>query len=162
MKRLYFDIEKCLGCRTCEFACAMAHSVTKDLFKMLREKDKSLPRIKIAFAKDENYPVACRHCDDPKCVDACMSAALSKDPVSGQVMYNKDKCVGCWMCVMVCPYGAIRPDKNVKIAIRCDLCIDVGEPQCVKSCPVKAITWAEEEDQMKPRLSEQSEAKSSG
>jgi len=124
----------------------VGHSVSQDLFKALKEKNVQLPRIQVSSAKLKNYPVSCRHCEDPKCVDACMSAALSKDSKSGQVLYDKDKCVGCWMCVMVCPYGAIRPDKKSKIAIRCDFCTDIGEPQCAKSCPVKAIMWVEEEE----------------
>jgi carbon-monoxide dehydrogenase iron sulfur subunit len=146
MKKLYFDINKCVACRTCELVCCVGHSLNKDLFKALKEEKISLPRIKVSSAKAKNFPVVCRHCKDPKCVDACMSAAITKDPKSGHVLYNEDRCVGCWMCVMVCPYGAIRPDKKTKIPIRCDLCIDLEEPQCAKNCPVKAIVWVEEEE----------------
>jgi len=146
MKNIYFDVEKCLGCKSCELACAISHSVSKELEKMIKEKDKSLPRIKITFSKDKNYPMSCRHCKDPKCVEACMAAAISKDEKTGQILYDEDKCVGCWMCVMVCPYGAIRPNKKVKIPVRCDLCTDIDEPQCVKACPVKAVLWVEEEE----------------
>jgi carbon-monoxide dehydrogenase iron sulfur subunit len=144
MKKLYFDIEKCLACRTCEMVCCVGHSLNKDLFKDVLGKTISPARIKVAFAKIKNYPVACRHCKDPKCVDACMAAALTKDKTTGQVLHNKDKCVGCWMCVMACPYGAIRLNKKEKMPVRCDLCIDIGEPQCAKHCPVKAIVWQEE------------------
>jgi len=201
MKKLYFDIEKCLACRTCEMVCCVGHSLNKDLFKDVQGKTLSPARIKVASAKikaeksffnannrksnanlresdnpdirdhsrflpaealaqagisensrskgvfqesSKNYPVACRHCIDPKCVDACMAAALKKDEKTGQVLHDKDKCVGCWMCVMACPYGAIRLNKKEKIPVRCDLCIDIGEPRCVKSCPVKAIVWQEE------------------
>ena len=146
MKKLYFDVKKCVACRTCELSCSVSHSAARELFKALNEKDISLPRIKVSGAKSNNFPVSCRHCDDPKCVDACMSAALVKDAETGKVIYDKDKCVGCWMCVMVCPYGAIRPDKNIKVPLRCDYCTDIGEPQCVKNCPTKAITSKEEKD----------------
>ncbi len=145
MKKLYFDITKCLACRTCELVCCVGHSVAKDLFKDVREKTTSFPRIKVSSSKLKNYPVACRHCDDPKCVAACMSAALTKDIKTGEVLHNKDKCVGCWMCVMVCPYGAAHSGGKEKIALKCDLCVDTGEPRCAKSCPVKAIKWVEEE-----------------
>jgi carbon-monoxide dehydrogenase iron sulfur subunit len=146
MKKLYFDINKCVACRSCELICCVGHSISKDLFKAFKEKNIQFPRIKISGAKNKNFPVACRHCEDPKCVDACMSAALKKDSISGQVLYDKDRCVGCWMCVMVCPYGAVRPNKKEKLAIRCDLCVDIGEPQCAKYCPVKAIIWIEKKE----------------
>jgi anaerobic carbon-monoxide dehydrogenase iron sulfur subunit len=144
MKKLFFYIEKCLACRTCEMVCCVGHSLNKDLFKDVRENSISPARLKIFSAKAKNYPLACRHCDDPKCVVACMSAALKKDEKTGQVLHDKDKCVGCWMCVMACPYGAIRLDRKEKIPLRCDLCIDIGEPRCAKNCPVKAIIWEEE------------------
>jgi len=144
MKKLYFDINKCTACRTCEIVCCVGHSLSKDLFKDIQNKTISFPRIKIASVKAKNYPVACRQCDEPKCVVACMSAALKKDEKTGEVLHDKDKCVGCWMCVMVCPYGAVHSGVKEKIAIKCDLCADVGEPRCVKACPVKAIIWQEE------------------
>ncbi len=90
--------------------------------------------------------MSCRHCTEPRCVMACMSGCLTKDKKTGIVLFNKDKCVGCWMCVMVCPYAAIRPDFKIKKPLRCDMCKDLDMPQCVKSCPTKAIIWAEEEE----------------
>jgi len=30
--------------------------------------------------------------------------------------------------------------------VRCDMCKELDTPQCVKSCPTKAIIWAEEKD----------------
>ncbi len=141
MKKLYFDISRCVACRSCEIACCVGHSLSKDLFKDIKDKTISFPRIKISAAKNQNYAVSCRNCDDPKCVAACMSAALTKDEKTGQVIHNKDKCVGCWMCVMVCPYGAVKPGSKEKIAIKCDMCVDIGEPRCVAACPVKAIIW---------------------
>lgn len=144
MKQLYYDVKKCLGCKSCELACAVAHSVAKDLFKCLREEALSLPRKKVYKSGDKNFPVSCRHCKDPKCVDACMAAALFYDQEKGMVIRDSKRCVGCWMCVMVCPFGAIRPDTKAKIPVICDKCADKDEPACVKACPTHAIIWAEE------------------
>lgn len=144
MKKLYYDIEKCMACRTCELACCVGHSLSKDLLKAIFEEPLSLPRIKIKEKDRKAHPISCRHCEDPLCVSACMAAALSKDKKTGQVLFDKEKCVGCWMCVMVCPYAAIRPDKKTKKPLRCDMCKDLDMPQCVKSCPTKAIVWVEE------------------
>jgi len=143
MKQLYYYVDKCLGCKSCEIACAVAHSASADLFKAIREEMLSLPRKKVHSAKGKNYPVSCRHCKDPKCVDACMAAALVYDKEKGMVEHDETRCVGCWMCVMACPYAAIRPNIKKKIPLRCDKCKDKDEPACVKACPTGAIIWQE-------------------
>ena len=120
MKQLYYDVKKCLGCKSCEIACAVAHSLTGELFKAVKEEVLSLPRKKVSKSGDKNYPVSCRHCKDPKCVEACMAAALVYDKEKGMVLHDETRCVGCWMCVMVCPYGAIWSNLKSKIPIRCD------------------------------------------
>ena len=144
MKQLYYKVDKCLGCKSCEIACAVAHSISDELFKALKEEILSLPRKKVLPSKGKNYPVSCRHCKEPKCVDACMAYALTYDKEKGMVLHNEERCVGCWMCVMACPYGAIRPNIKAKIPVRCDKCKDKDEPACVKACPTGAIIWQEE------------------
>jgi carbon-monoxide dehydrogenase iron sulfur subunit len=144
MKQLYYDIKKCLGCKSCEIACALAHSLTEELFKAIKEEKLSLPRKKVLSSQGRNYPVSCRHCQESKCVDACMAYALTFDQGKGMVVHDESRCVGCWMCVMVCPYGAIRPNIKSRIPLRCDKCKDKDEPACVKACPTAAIIWQEE------------------
>ncbi len=144
MKKLYYDVKKCLACRSCEIACALSHSGTNELSRALREETLSLPRKKIVSANRKNYPVSCRHCKEPSCVDACMAAALSIEAATGMVVHDRERCVGCWMCVMVCPYGAIRPDLKSRVPLRCDKCRDKEEPACLKSCPTGAIIYQEE------------------
>jgi len=144
MKKLYYEINKCLGCKNCEIFCAVSHSKTQDLFSMLKEEVLSLPRKKVFASNGKNYPISCRHCKNPKCVDSCMAAALLYDEEKEMVVYDEDRCVGCWMCVMVCDYGAIRPDIKRKIPVRCDKCESKDEPACVKACPTGAVIWEEE------------------
>lgn len=144
MKQLYYKVKKCLGCKSCEIACAVAHSVSGDLFKALKEEVLSLPRKKVSSARGNNYPLSCRHCQEPKCVDACPAAALKYDTEKKLVAHDKTRCVGCWMCIMSCPYGAIWPDAKVKIPLRCDKCQDKDEPSCLKACPTGAVVWEEE------------------
>ncbi len=98
-----------------------------------------MPRKKVFSASGGNYPVSCRHCEDAKCVSACMAGALSRDEKQGMVIHDESRCVGCWMCVMACPYGAIRPNVKAKKPVRCDKCADKDEPACVKACPTRAI-----------------------
>lgn len=144
MKQLYYDVKKCLACKSCEIACAVAHSLTGELFKSLREEILSLPRKRILLSNNKNYPISCRNCPEAKCVDACIAAALTFDRDKGVINHDKERCIGCWMCVMVCPYNAIRPDKFKKVPVRCDKCKDKDEPACVKACPTKAVIWQEE------------------
>lgn len=144
MKKLYYDAKKCLACKSCELACAVAHSLSKDLFKAIQEDVLSLPRKKIIPSGKKNYPVSCRHCKDAKCVDACMAHALVYDQGKGMVMHDEKQCVGCWMCVMVCPYAAIRTNKKTKMPVRCDKCDGREEPSCIKACPTGAVFWQEE------------------
>ena len=95
---------------------------------------------------DGSYrPIFCRHCDEPECVNSCMSGALSKNWETGIVEYDEKQCAGCFICVMNCPFGVLKPDNTARCRIiKCDFCKDSGsEPSCVKACPKKAI-WIEE------------------
>ena len=82
---------------------------------------------------------------EPECVNSCMSGALSKNRETGIVEYDEKQCAGCFMCVMNCPFGVLKPDNTARSRIiKCDFCKDSGsEPSCVKACPKKAI-WIEE------------------
>lgn len=146
MKKLYYNVSKCLACKSCEIACAIGKSAAKDLFKAIIEEAKPQSCVVVKAAGGKNFPLCCRHCKEHPCVLACIAGALTYDEEKGRVSYNKDKCVGCWMCVMVCPYGAIRDNKQLKIPVRCDFCADVDEPRCINACPVGAIVYLEEEE----------------
>lgn len=140
-KRIYYDVKKCLGCKSCEIVCAVGKSESKKLFEAVRQKVRPYACVDVKAAKGKNFPIACRHCQDHPCVDACIAAALSFNQDKGVVEHNKDKCVGCWLCIMVCPYGAIRQDNKLKIPVRCDLCPDEDKPRCVEGCPTGAIIY---------------------
>ncbi len=145
MKYLFCNLKKCLGCKSCEIACALVHSRSKDLFKAVEEKPSPRYRLKVEYGRETAFPLVCRHCDDPACVVACMSGCLSKDE-EGAVVQDVERCVGCWMCLMVCPYGAVSPDGERKLPLRCDRCRGREELACVAACPTGALVFMEPEE----------------
>ncbi len=44
---------------------------------------------------------------------------------------------------MVCPYGAIKMDRQNKVVAKCDFCIEQKEPACVANCPNQALILKE-------------------
>lgn len=143
MKRVYVNEEWCLGCHLCEYNCALAQTGESDMAKALKGK-KIYPNILIESTGNVNFAVNCRHCDDPLCVKNCIAGALSKNG-DGVVTVDKDKCVGCFTCVLSCPYGCISPTDE-GVMHKCTLCISTGEgtPRCVAGCPNNAIVFTDE------------------
>ncbi|MBQ9483883.1 MAG: 4Fe-4S dicluster domain-containing protein [Ruminiclostridium sp.] len=142
MKKVYVNEERCLGCHLCEFYCAYANSGEAEMFKAFRLGRNAVPRIKVEDGNGINFAVQCRHCDDPLCMKNCIAGAISK--VDGVVKIDRSKCVGCFTCVLSCPYGCIAPDKDGHSATKCELCAaNGGEPACVKNCINGAIVYEE-------------------
>lgn len=142
MKRVYVNEKWCLGCHLCEYNCAFANSGKDDMVKAL--KDVTIhPRIQIEEGKEINFAVSCRHCAEPICVKSCITGALSVR--DGVIHVDQDKCVGCYTCILVCPYGAVMPGPDGSVIQKCELCTNnsVGEPACVKGCPNHAIVFEE-------------------
>lgn len=145
--RIFIREEYCIGCRICEVYCITQHSKSKNIIKAYKGKEPK-PESGIFFEEKGavSFAIQCRHCEDAICLDACLTGALYRDKETGRVLHNKDKCVGCWMCVMVCPVGVIKIDsKEKKVASKCDLCIDRDFPACVENCPNEAIILVDEE-----------------
>jgi carbon-monoxide dehydrogenase iron sulfur subunit len=146
MKKIYAFEEKCLGCKLCEVYCKTTHSKSKNIIKA-HKQEKVESAIFIEEIIDRKsifyFALQCRHCTDPKCVKACISGAMYKDN-DGIVKNNKNKCVNCLSCILVCPFGAIKLGKDGKTISKCDLCIDYGKSLCVENCPNNALELIEE------------------
>jgi len=142
MKRIYANEKWCLACHLCEYYCAFANSKNDNMIKALKNI-KINPRIKVEDSNNNvSFAVSCRHCDEPLCVKSCITGALTK--VDGIIKINSDKCVKCYTCILVCPYGAVMPSDN-GVVQKCELCIDNagGVPACVKNCPNAALSFRE-------------------
>ncbi len=147
MRRVYVKEEVCIGCHLCEVYCQVEHSRSKDLIKALkRESPRPLPRLWVEERQPVSFSVPCQHCTEPLCVYACLTGALHKDPESGIVTVDEERCVGCWTCILACPFGVIRQDKDRGKIVKCDLCIGKDIPACVANCPNEALVYAEAED----------------
>ena len=147
MKRILIDPTKCYGCKSCAIACMQAHREGEgDVYTLNLSDPVNEERNFIHPDGADGYlPLFCRHCDEPDCVASCMSGALSKNPKTGLVLYDEERCGACFMCVMNCPYGVPKPDRLTGTRIvKCDFCAKNGEnPGCVEACPTGAITVEE-------------------
>jgi len=141
MKKIIIREEYCMGCRLCEIQCVVQHSKTKNILKVYKGKDiKPLPKIRVEQEGYISFALQCRHCQDAPCIEACITGAMYRDKKTGAVLCNEEKCVGCWMCIMVCPFGVIQRNiEGKKVASKCDLCTGEEIPACVKNCPNEAI-----------------------
>lgn len=140
MKRVLVNEPVCMGCRLCEVFCQLQHSKSKDLIRMRKnESPAPLARVHVEAKKPAFFSLRCQHCSEPTCVYSCLTGALSKDPVTGVVKIDEDKCIGCWTCILACPYGAISQDIASHKSIKCDMCEGEEVPACVANCPNEAL-----------------------
>lgn len=147
MKGVYIRLDRCLACDSCQLACAVEHSASKTLFGAVFEATSPRWRNFVQTSSGGPVPVVCRHCEDAPCIDACISGAMHRE-ANGSVtnVGLEQRCVGCWMCVMACPYGVITPQHELRLAVKCDLCVDRETPICVEACPTGARIYAEPEE----------------
>lgn len=91
----------------------------------------------------------CAHCEDPACLLVCPVNAYRKEK-DGFVAHDPERCIGCELCRLVCPYGAPKYDQGTKRVVKCDFCIDKvrdgGRPECASNCISRAITFGRAED----------------
>ena len=155
MRKVYVKEEVCIGCHLCEVYCQLQHAQSRDLIKAFkRELPRSLSRLRVEEKGAVSFSVHCQQCDEAPCVHACLTGALTRDYMTGVVEVDKERCIGCWTCILVCPLGAIRQDVNQKKIAKCDLCPDKDIPNCVVNCPNEALIYAETEDILQLKESE--------
>ena len=115
----------CTGCLECELVC----SITKT---GIANPGDSWIKITKSIEGDVCIPIMCRQCDPAPCGQICPTGAISRDARTDAILINHERCIGCKMCMIACPFGAISVDSLSKKVVKCDLCD--GDPQCVKFC----------------------------
>jgi carbon-monoxide dehydrogenase iron sulfur subunit len=156
MNTVFINPERCIGCKQCESACAVAHSQSLSLFWSVFENPLPKPRIHAepgAFLNTA-FPNKCRHCNPAPCQGACPTGAIDRAPdMPDIVLIEAGKCIACGMCAVVCPFDVISyyasadaPQRMV-VALKCDNCIArqrAGQiPACVEACKVGALQFGE-------------------
>lgn len=142
--RFYVKPALCTGCRTCELACAFVHTVNG---KPGRSCIYPLP----GGPKDVWVPVTCLQCDDAACAKSCLVDAITRDPETGAMNLDMDKCVRCMACVAACPFGCSLHDATHDLVVKCDLC--GGDPVCARFCPSKALNYGPIEEKKQKKRS---------
>lgn len=144
MKRVYVKEEVCMGCRLCEVHCRLEHSRSRDIIKAFtRESPRPVSRVRVESRHPVSFSVRCQHCEHPACVYSCLAGAISRDPETGAVVVDEERCAGCWTCLLACPFGAIMRDTARGRTAKCDLCPGADTPACVANCPNEALSYEE-------------------
>ena len=138
--RFHFNVNKCIGCRSCEIACNEQNGNPADILW------RRIGEIEGGFYPDTHrhyLSMGCNHCLDAECVKGCPVDAYTKDPVTGIVLHSADACIGCQYCVWNCPYSVPQFNPARGVVGKCDMChgrlTDGLEPACVNACPESAI-----------------------
>lgn len=146
-KTLVIDLDRCIGCGACEIACKQENDVPLGTYYnrvVSVGPVGTFPDIKQYF-----LPLVCQNCREAPCVKVCPTGASYKTE-DGQVLINKEKCIGCKMCMAACPYGARSFNNETKVAEKCTLCRHLTEkgelPACVKVCCGKARFFGDIDD----------------
>ena len=81
---LIFSQTDCCGCHSCEVACKQEHTLPVG------------PRVvKVLERAPLFMQYYCHHCEDAPCALSCPEEAIRKDPETGVVLHDPEKCTGC-------------------------------------------------------------------
>ena len=138
--RFSFAMDACVGCHSCEVACAEQNATPVDkAWRRVGELEGGV----FPTTKRLNLSMACNHCLEPTCLSGCPTQAYTKLQ-NGVVQHDAAECIGCQYCIWNCPYEVPVYDKATKVVAKCDMCLprlaEGQSPACVLACPTHAIT----------------------
>lgn len=137
-----FNHARCVNCKACSAACILENGWTvspRNIYIYNAEADTILPVI--------NLSLACNHCETAVCMTGCPASVFSRDTITGAVIFDEKKCIGCKYCQWNCPYDAPKFDSEKRTVAKCNLCnsgLAEGRlPACSAACPTGALTFGQ-------------------
>lgn len=88
---LIANAQQCIGCRTCEVACAVAHQQAQDVSML--STSHFAPRIRVVKSGEISTATACRQCEDAPCASVCPQGAIRLEEDVWWV--DQRRCIGC-------------------------------------------------------------------
>jgi Fe-S-cluster-containing dehydrogenase component len=107
---MVIDLDKCFACQSCTLACRMENNTAvAGPDQAARDRailwNEVLPFVEGEYPKVQVLlvPRPCQQCDNPACIRVCPVRATYKND-EGVVLVDYDRCIGCRMCTVACPY----------------------------------------------------------
>lgn len=143
-KGFIFDYSKCVGCHACLVACVLENKTQPPLaWRQVKHFNKE----KLPLLGFVNLSIACNHCKEAPCLEACPANAFSFDYETNAVIHDNQACIGCKYCTWACPFDAPKYNAQNGLVEKCNFCNDrlkIGmQPACTTSCPTGALTFGE-------------------
>lgn len=88
------QLDLCIDCKQCEEACEERHGARR----------LTLGGYELGVL---DFVYTCRTCSDARCLTPCEHDAIKRNPTTGEIQIIEDRCIGCSLCALSCPYGAI-------------------------------------------------------
>ena len=112
---MVIDLQKCVGCGACAFACKAENNTRNRADGQSYNWADFVMKTEGIFPNAVHVvmPVLCNHCTDAPCVAACpvTPKAVYKTP-EGITMNDNERCIGCRLCQQACPYSNVELGKE--------------------------------------------------